>query len=168
MDSEALRGAQVACRNSAVVSREQPADRAGDDSEQHQEADVPREPVASRVDVVDAQNFVVDDSLDEIKGACTNKNPSQVSSGTRKDSTPALLEEQHESSDRHNPAEEIEETIGEHVELHRVHVRRRHATGEHVMPLQDGVQSDSIPKASETNSERNARGSTVLHKTLLA
>jgi len=94
--------------HSPLVSRQQPADPSGDDSEQHQKPDIPGEPVRSWTNVMDPQNLVIDNAFHEVEQSCSNQEPAEVHLAARQHSSFCIAEEHQQRCNGYDPAERVE------------------------------------------------------------
>jgi hypothetical protein len=129
--------------------------QAGDD-EQHAEAEkgeVPTERTAQVVaHVMDAEELVVDQTLDEIEGAPPRQQHSEVNAPRRGQlpSLPGPHRQQHATGDE-EPGRQVEEPVGEGVRLEAGDRTARMVTRirEQVMPLQDLMENDAVDEPTQ-------------------
>jgi len=109
------------------------------------------------VDVVYAEDFVVDDALDEVEDAPSDEHPADERLSRVARAISRGPPEHPQAEDDENPGGGVKEAIGSHVGLHAVQRGRRPAirTGQHVVPLHDLVKDDAVQKTAQPHAERD-------------
>ena len=134
---------QTSCDQKAAESqkRKVPADRLG------------------RVDVVNSENLMIDDAFDNVEASPANQE--QGSQARKRSAVPFLTRRwvNHVEPDNGGrPGESVKQPVGQRVCLesgdrrHRVFAGRR----QHVMPLEDLVQDDSVNESSQADAEQQS------------
>jgi hypothetical protein len=102
--------------------------------------------------VMDSEELMIDQTLDEIEESpATEHRAEQHATGPHRIGATSGAEEQTDADGSHGPGYRMEEAVPDHVVLHRNERRGRDAAREHVVPLQDLVEEDSIEKAAEAD-----------------
>jgi hypothetical protein len=156
-EENALLGSASDRNNIALpVSSEQPSDAGRDQPADDEKPNIPGEPVSLRVHVMHSQDLVIDKPFNEVECSSSNKNPSGVDLGAREPPIFGCPEQQHEGGNRQQPAQQVEESVRQHVKFHALHSVSGDPAGKHVMPLQNGVQCYAVEKAGESNSKEES------------
>ena len=97
---------------------------------------------------MDAEQLMVNEPFDEVEPAPPKDQPSDKLA-QRRNPLPMIRRapEDKDSHERHQPDHRMKEPIPDHIHLHGFERCRGHPVGEHVVPLQELVQDNTIDKA---------------------
>jgi hypothetical protein len=110
---------------------------------------------------MDAENLMVDQALDEIEGAPTGDHAAQVERPAGREPSLSPLGERHDAgTDDEQPRRHVKEPVGHGVDLQPG--ERGEGVlldiADHVVPLQDLVQHDSVDEPAQPDPVEQASG----------
>ena len=142
---------------SRVSSREKPA---ADDQRDagYEEREVPSKLATAFVDVVKAEEVMVNDAFDEVEDAPAREHPAEERASRVDGPVSQRVPEHPQADDGEKPGGGVEEAVRAHVGFHAFQSGCGPAVraGEHVVPLNDLVENDAVHESSEADSEQDA------------
>lgn len=130
-------------------SHEQPANNEHDGTP-GKEAEVVSELVWTRTDVMDAEKVMVHDALDEVeKTPADQQHPDKHSHRPRLVAASGRAPEEEKPGYRKKVGAGVEKAVAECVDLEARHGRDRVPVGNHVMPLKNLMQDDTVKEPTE-------------------
>ncbi len=111
------------------------------------------------VDVMEAEDLVVDDPLDEVEEPPAEQQRAAERTARPRNVRTTRGAPQHRHSGGHeDPCGGVKKPVPHHVDLHRYEVDGHDPGGQHVVPLQDLVEDDAVDESAEPDTQEHAGG----------